>query len=214
MRVSQIMTSPVVTAACDTTVPEAVRLLREKRIERLPIVDRGRLVGLVTKDRLLRATPSMANSLSLHEIHFVLSRLTLGEIMQTRVFTVMPDTTVENAVRLAQEMRVGCLPVLEEDGEVVGILTTNDFFYLVLNPLLGIGEAGSRVSIRGCSTASHLARALECAAELGLEVLNAAYLPSRRRFARDFVLHVGAGDASRLVDRLRASGLDAQVRER
>jgi acetoin utilization protein AcuB len=213
MRVRQIMTSPVVTVPSSTTVPEAVRLMKEKNIERLPIVDHGRLVGLVTKDRLLRATPSMASSLSLHEIHYLIAKLTLGEIMQTDVFTVMPDTTVENAVRLAQEMHVGCLPVVE-DGNVVGILTTNDFFYVVLNPLLGIGEAGSRVSVTGCTTPSQLATALECAGELGLQVLNAAYLPSRRGGERAFIVHVDADDAAGLVERMRARGLDAEVRSR
>src|SRR5512134_2408017 len=133
MRVRNIMSSPVVSVQSDMPVLEAAKMMKEKRIERLPVVDGSKLMGIVTKDRVLRASPSMATSLSLHEIHYLFAKLTVREIMQKEVVTVNPDSTVENAVRLAQERRVGCLPVIE-DGKVIGILTTNDFFYLVLNP--------------------------------------------------------------------------------
>src|SRR5512135_1949042 len=128
MLIRNIMASPVVTAPSDLPVLEAAKFMKEKKIERLPVVDDGKLVGIVTKDRVLRASPSMASSLSLHEIHYLFAKLTVKEIMQKDVVTVSPETTVENAVRLAQEKRVGCLPVVEGN-QVVGILTTDDFFY-------------------------------------------------------------------------------------
>lgn len=213
MRVRHIMTSPVVTISTDTPVLETANLMKEKSIERLPVVDDGKLKGIVTKDRVLRASPSMATSLSLHEIHYLFAKLTVGEIMQRDVVTVSPDTTVENAVRLAQEKRVGCLPVVE-DGRVVGIITTNDFFYLVLNPLLGIGESGSRVIVRHCTTSDRMVAALECVTELGHQVLNAAYLPSRRGGERDFLIHIEAERATPLVSRMKERGLEAEERER
>lgn len=213
MRVRHIMTSPVITISSDTPVLETAKLMKEKRIERLPVVDGGKLLGIVTKDRVLRASPSMATSLSLHEIHYLFAKLTVKEIMQRDVVTVTPDTTVENSVRLAQEKGVGCLPVIE-DGKVVGILTTNDFFYLVLNPVLGIGESGSRVIVRHCATAAMMVKALECVGELGYTVLNAAYLPSRRGGERDFMIHIEAEDASKLVVCMKERGLDAEERQR
>ncbi len=213
MRVRHIMTSPVITVPSDTPVLEAAKIMKEHRIERLPVVDDGKIVGIVTKDRVLRASPSMATSLSLHEIHYLFAKLTVKEIMQRNVVTVSPDTTVENAVRLAQEKRVGCLPVVE-DGQVVGILTTNDFFYLVLNPLLGIGEKGSRVIVRHCDTPDQMVKALQCVKDMGHEVLNAAYLRSRRGGERDFLIHIDADDASKLVECMKQQGLDAEERER
>ncbi len=213
MRVRNIMTSPVLSVSADMPVLEAAKLMKEKRIERLPVVDGGRLLGIVTKDRVLRASPSMATSLSLHEIHYLFAKLTVKEIMQKDVVTVSPETTVENAVRLAQEKRVGCLPVVENNN-VVGILTTNDFFYLVLNPLLGIGEKGARVSVHHCNSPAHLVQALQCVADQKHEIVNAAYLPSRRGNEKDFVLHIDAEDASQLVACMRERGLEAEQRER
>lgn len=213
MRVRNIMTSPVATVPGDMPVLEAAKLMKEKKIERLPVVEGGKLVGIVTKDRVLRSSPSMATSLGLHEIHYLFARLTVKEIMQTEVVTVSPDSTVENAVSLAQEKRVGCLPVVE-DGHLVGILTTNDFFYLVLNPVLGIGEKGARIAVRHCATPSRMVDAFQCVADVGMEVLNAAYLPSRRGEQKDLLLHVSAEDTSRLVACMREKGLEAEERQR
>jgi acetoin utilization protein AcuB len=213
MRVRHIMTSPVVTIASETPVLDAAKLMKDRKIERLPVVDGGKLVGIITKDRVLRASPSMATSLSLHEIHYLFAKLLVKEIMQRDVVTVAPEMTVERAVRLAQERRVGCLPVVE-DGRVVGILTTNDFFFLVLNPVLGIGEAGSRVIIRHCATPAKMVAALECVGELGHTVLNAAYLPSRRGDERDFLIHIESEDAAKLVACMKERGLEAEERQR
>jgi len=213
MRVEHIMSSPVITVTGDTPVLEAANLMKERRIERLPVLDGTRLVGIVTKDRVLRASPSAATSLSLHEIHYLFAKLTVREIMESDPVTVAPSTTVEEAVRLAQQKRVGCLPVLD-GGKVVGILTTNDFFYLVLNPLLGIGQGGSRAIVRHASTPARMVTALECVGELGMTVLNAAYLPSRRGDERDFLIHVDAESAAPLVARMKERGLEAEERQR
>jgi acetoin utilization protein AcuB len=213
MRVRHIMSSPVITIPSDTPVLEAAKIMKERRIERLPVVDDGKLQGIVTKDRVLRSSPSMATSLSLHEIHYLYAKLTVKEIMQKEVVTVNPDVTVENAVRLAQEKRVGCLPVVE-DNRVVGLLTTNDFFYLVLNPLLGIGEKGSRISVRHCSSPSQMVQAFQCVADMGIEIMNAAYLPSRRGNERDLMIHLNTEDAKAIVECMKSRGLEAEERVR
>jgi acetoin utilization protein AcuB len=187
--------------------------MSEKKIERLPVVDDDVLRGIVTKDRLLRCSPSGATSLSLHEIHYLFAKLTVGEIMEKNLVTVTPDTTVENAVRLAQEKGVGCLPVVEQ-GRITGIVTTNDFFYFILNPLLGIGEQGSRVLLRKCTNSRAMAEALTCIADLSYDVLNAAYLPTRRGDERDFVVHVRQADVTRLVECMREKGIEAEERQR
>lgn len=213
MLVRHIMTSPVYTISPDTPVLEAAALMKEKKIERLPVVKDGTLVGIVTKDRVLRAAPSSATSLSVHELNYLYSKLSVGEIMQKKVTTVSPDATVEAAVRLAQENRVGSLPVVE-NGKVVGILTTNDFFYLVLNPVLGIGQGGSRISVRRCQNAQEIADAMACIIEMGFTVTNAAYLPSRRGDEKDLLIHLAEDNPKPLVECMNKRGLSADSRER
>lgn len=212
MLVRHIMSTPVISMPSNTPVLEAAKLMREKRIERLPVVDGGALVGLVTKDRVLRASPSMATSLSLHEINYLFAKLTLNDIMQRDVVTVSADTPVVDAVRLAQSKRVGCLPVVE-GGQLVGIVTTNDFFYLVLNPLLGLDERGATVRIRRCATVTQMLTALQCVADENLEVVNAACLPSRRGGENEFVLRLNSSSPA-LISRMRERCLEAEEQEK
>lgn len=214
MRVKHIMSTPVVTITSDTPVLEAAKLMKERKIERLPVVDKGKLKGIVTKDRVLHSSPSMATSLSIGEIHYLFAKLTVNDIMQKNVATVSPETTIENAVRLAQERHVGALPVLE-DGKVVGIVTTNDFFYMILNPLLGIGEEGSRIIIRHCETTEQIASAFNCVADSGLHILNASYIKSRRGSEKDLIIHVIEEDISKLTGCLQKKSLmEVEPRER
>jgi acetoin utilization protein AcuB len=213
MLARHIMTSPVFTVPPDMPVLEATRLMKEKNISRLPVVDKGKLVGIATKDRLLRAAPSNATSLSLHELHYLYGKLTVAEIMQRKVIVVSPDDTMEACVRLAQDNHVGCLPVIE-DGRVVGILTTNDLFYVVMNPILGIGEGGSRIAVRHCANATEIGKAIQCVVEMGLDLTNAAYMPSRRGDEKDLFLHIAEGNPDKLVECMKAKGLDAEGRAR
>lgn len=214
MRVRHIMSTPVVTVTSDTPVLEAAKLMKERKIERLPVVDKGKLKGIVTKDRVLHSSPSMATSLSIGEIHYLFAKLTVKDIMQKDVATVTPDTTIENAVRLAQDRHVGALPVLE-DGKVVGIVTTNDFFYMILNPILGIGEEGSRLIVRHCESTEQIAAAFQCVADNGFHIINASYIRSRRGSEKDLIIHVSEEDTTRLAQCMRDNcQLDAEPRER
>jgi len=104
-------------------------------------------VGMVSRERIVRAGPSPATSLSVWEINYLLAKMTVKEIMSKEVVTITPETTVETAVALAQAKNVGALPVVDGH-KLVGIVTTNDFFYKILNPMLGVGRPGTRVVVQ------------------------------------------------------------------
>ena len=126
------MTSPCVTAPADMTLPEAHKVMKDKRIRRLPIVDaRGRLLGIVTRGDIRGAEPSEATSLSIFEIHYLLSRLTLERIMTKDPVTVNSDTTIGAAAQIMLQKKVAGLPVVD-DGRVIGIITESDIFRMVV----------------------------------------------------------------------------------
>src|SRR5690554_5892888 len=118
MLVKDIMTPNPITATPETTHKQASELMREHHIHHLPIVDkRGKLVGIVVESDLYQAQPSPATTLSIYEIHSLLSRLELKQIMRRPVYTTSPGCPLEEAARLMQAQRIGCLPVL--DGEAL-----------------------------------------------------------------------------------------------
>jgi acetoin utilization protein AcuB len=126
------MTPEPICAAPDMTLPEAHKLLADHHIRRLPVVDQqGRLVGIVTRGDIRGAEPSGATSLSIFELNYLLSRLTLDRIMTKDPVFITPDTTIGDAARLMLDKKIAGLPVVNA-GRVVGILTESDIFRLVV----------------------------------------------------------------------------------
>jgi acetoin utilization protein AcuB len=147
MRIRDMMTKNPVTVESDTLVLDAQKIMRENNIRRLPVVDKGKLKGIITKHDLLEAAPSPATSLSIHELNYLLSKMKVKEIMKKDPVTVPPDMPFEEALRLGQEKKVGSFPVVE-NGKLVGIATESDLVRF-LTRALGIKEEGSRITIEG-----------------------------------------------------------------
>jgi acetoin utilization protein AcuB len=147
MRIKDIMTKNPITVESDTLVLEAQKMMREHNIRRLPIVDKGKLTGIVTQHDLLAASPSPATSLSVYELNYLLSKMKVKDIMKKNPVTVGPDTPFEEALRIGQDKKIGSFPVVE-NGKLVGITTESDIVR-VLTRALGIREEGSRVTIEG-----------------------------------------------------------------
>jgi acetoin utilization protein AcuB len=141
------MTRNPVTVDSETLVLDAQKIMRENNIRRLPIVDKGKLVGMVTKHDLLEASPSPATSLSVFELNYLLAKMKVKEIMKKNPVTIAPDTPFEEALRLGQEKKIGSFPVVEK-GKLVGITTESDIIRFVTR-VLGIREEGSRITIEG-----------------------------------------------------------------
>ena len=147
MRIRDVMTKNPITVDSETLVLDAQKIMQENSIRRLPVVDKGKLVGIVTKHDLLQASPSPATSLSIHELNYLLARMKVKEIMKKNPMTLSPDTPFEEALKMGQDKKIGSFPVVE-NGKLVGIATESDIVRF-LTHALGIREEGSRVTIEG-----------------------------------------------------------------
>jgi len=213
MFMSDVMTCNVITIPSSTSLAEARRTMDAHRVRRLPVVDRGVLVGIVTRDALDRAGPSQLTSLNIHDITRLLNKTTVKGVMVKDLVTVSPDATVEEAVTLAQEKKVGALLVVDS-GRLVGIATTNDFFYKMLNPILGIDKPGSRLVVRNCEGAADVEKVVAAINKLGLDVITMFMLPIPEREANSFVVHLGSDDPTNLIAELRLLGFTVERRAR
>jgi len=147
MRIRDVMTKNPITVDSESLVLDAQRIMRENNIRRLPVVDKGNLVGIVTQHDLLQASPSPATSLSIHELNYLLAKMKVKEIMKKNPITLTPDTPFEEALKMGQDKKIGSFPVVE-NGKLVGIATESDIVRF-LTRALGIREEGSRVTIEG-----------------------------------------------------------------
>jgi acetoin utilization protein AcuB len=210
MLVKDIMTHNVITVTSDTYVLDAERIMEFHKIGRLPVVDKGKLAGIITKDDVLKAGPSSTTPYNQRQLFYLMSKLTVKEIMKTKVITVPPDTTIEKAVAIAQKNRVGNLPVVEGD-RVVGILTTNDVFYKILNPLLGIGQEGKRIMVRGAGAREESRKVLDAVIRAGLTLKTFWIPPDQEK--ENLVLHLEAEDLTALLAELKEMGYEVEMRE-
>ncbi|MGA7677052.1 MAG: CBS domain-containing protein [Dehalococcoidia bacterium] len=213
MIVADVMTTNVVSIPSNTSLAEARRIMDAHRIRRLPVIDRGKLMGIVTRDALDKAGPSRLTTFSMHELSYLLSKITVKEVMRHEVVTVSPSMTVEEAVSLAQSKHVGALVVMEGE-QVVGICTTNDFFYRILNPILGIGLPGSRIVVRNCHKGQDIEKIVATVNKLNVGITNLFLINFPEARKHDLVLHLDTPDSSKIIAQIKKLGCLVEERMR
>jgi acetoin utilization protein AcuB len=140
------MTRDPITVSPDLPIADALEEMRQKNVRRFPVLDKkGKLIGIVTQDDLLYAAPSSVTSLNVWEVNYLLSKVTVKEVMTKDVITVYEDCPIEDAASMMREHKIGGLPVVCE-GELVGIITESDLFNVFLE-LFEAKEKGVRLSV-------------------------------------------------------------------
>lgn len=142
MLIREWMTKDVITVTPDTSMMKASKILKENRIRRLPVVDaEGRLIGIVSDRDIKEASPSKATTLDMHELYYLLSEIKVKDIMTRDPFTVRADDTVETVALNMIEKRIGGLPVIDDGGKLVGIISDSDVFKVLIT-ITGVRHGG------------------------------------------------------------------------
>ncbi len=145
MIIERRMTRNPVTVTPDMSVAEANAIMKREKVHRLPVLDKEhRLIGIISEKDILYASPSPVSTLSIHEMAYLLSQLTVKKLMTHDVISITKDTTVEEAARLMVDQDLSALPVVE-DGYLVGIVSKTDLFKVLLE-LFGARHYGIRMS--------------------------------------------------------------------
>ncbi|WP_297216352.1 CBS and ACT domain-containing protein [uncultured Desulfovibrio sp.] len=134
MSVKHWMTNDVITVKADTSLLKCRSLMKEKNIRRVPVVDDdNHVIGIISDRDVKGASPSKATALEVHEMQYLLAEIKAKDIMTPSPVTVKPDTTVENAAVLMVDRKIGGLPVVNDDGRLVGIITDQDIFKVLID---------------------------------------------------------------------------------
>ncbi len=165
MFVGERMSYPVVSVNPGMPINEALTLMRKERIRRTPVIKDGQLVGIVSDKDLLNASPSPATSLSIWEMNYLLSKITVRDVMTKDVQTVTHDTPIEDAARIMADNKIGGLPVVKDD-KVVGIITETDLFKIFLE-MMGAREQGVRCTVIVQNQPGELAKITQALTSIG-----------------------------------------------
>jgi len=212
MYIKDWMSSEVVTVAPDDPVTVAVKLMREKGIRHLPVVEKGALVGILS-DRVIKDyLPSEATTLDIFELHYLLGQVKVAKIMRTPVFSATPDTPVEEAALLLHDHQISCLPVVEA-GKVIGIITDKDM-YAALIHITGVKQDGHRICLVLEDKAGSIREAGDIVRKhgFGLESIlsSHAFTPAGQRMV--VIRTRGRGDLTALREELQARYSGADIR--
>jgi acetoin utilization protein AcuB len=203
MLVRSRMTADVITASPNTTLADALSVTRGSRIRHLPIVEDGRLVGLVT-DRDLRLAMPPVWAAQHDELQALLHTKTVGEVMVTELISVEPDTPVEDAAALLHTHRIGCVPVLQ-DGTLVGILTETDLLRAFVE-LFGAHARSTRIEVRMPHRPGELARVMR---EIGIEKrvnITGMVVPPIAGEKAVAIMHIQTPEPEAVIESLRNMG--------
>jgi acetoin utilization protein AcuB len=206
MFVAQWMTPAPQSVSSKTPVMEAMQLLRRGGYRRLPVVEGGKVVGIVTDRDLKEANPPKADTLSVYELNYRLSKLTVREVMTAPVVTVSPEDPVEQASLLMEAHNISGLPVVEA-GQLKGMLTISDMLRAFVE-MLGLRDGGTRVTVRLPDEPGVLARAASAAAPSNIIAVVTAGIHAGKE--RDLVLRVVGEGAEAFPERLREAGLEVR----
>ncbi|ANA40072.1 MULTISPECIES: CBS domain-containing protein [Geobacter] len=125
-KVGTWMTKNPVTIEKDATVIEAIHLMKEKNIRRVPVMDKETIVGILTEKMVADFRPSKATSLDTWEVHYILSKTPVTEAMNPKPYKVKPDTDLTAAAQLLHDRKLNGVLVVDDDDRLVGILTVTN----------------------------------------------------------------------------------------
>ncbi|MCR4953504.1 MAG: CBS and ACT domain-containing protein [Treponema sp.] len=205
MIIRDVMTKNPICVTEATSVTEAKRIMTENKISKLPVLNSSKkLVGIITKNDIVKVSPSEATTLDMYEISSLLNKLTCQKFMTKKVVTVGEDEIVEQAARIMDDNNIGCLPVVKDD-IVVGIVTESDLFELFVQ-MFGARESGVRANVVFEDKPGILAKVMSAFAEKNGNIISVVTRESKDAGKRRVTIKVDGVDLGTVKQILEASG--------
>ena len=207
MFVAKRMTPNPTTIESTTTIADASELMRKRKFRRLPVVDNGRLVGIVTDRDLRTVAPSPATTLSIFELNYLLAKMQVKDIMHKDVITITVDATIEEAALIMSTRHIGGLVVVGENGSVVGVITETDIFNSFVE-IMGLKEGKIRFTFKVSNQVGVLHDISGVFKDLGINISSLATYPVED--GAEMVIRFNAQDTVELEKRLTEIGYPPQ----
>ncbi len=213
MYVSDWMTKKVFTLEPDDYLSDVLSLIKEKKVKHVPVVKASKLKGLISDRDIKEYSPSKATSLDIYELHYLLAKTRIKNIMRTKVITTTPDTPVEEAAMVMLDENIGCLPVLD-NGNLVGIISDKDIFHALVD-ITGVRHGGNRI----CVTIEDRAGSIREVADIirkhnfRLQGILTSYEGIKEGYRRVVIRTQGKGDFNRLRAEIEGAFGTCQIKK-
>jgi acetoin utilization protein AcuB len=208
------MTRKLVTLSPEASVAEALTLCRERRIRHIPILEEGRLVGIVSDRDLRDASPALGDA----QRASALQEIRVEDVMTREVSTADPQDSIENLAQEMYELKIGSLPVVAEgpmvdeglavdEEELLGIVTSSDVMRALVT-LAGLPEPGCRIEVRAPNREGILAEVAGKIQDFEVDIFSVLSDPDRRSGNRTMVFQLEITDPSSVMQGLKTAGYE------
>ena len=206
MYVKNEMTANPITINADDVISKAADIMSENNLHRLPVMENGKLVGLVTKGLITSKGVGGATSLSVFELNYLLNRTSVKTVMikLKDLVTISSNKLLEEAASLMLAHDIGCLPVVD-DGELVGILTQNDLFKAFLDILVW-QRKGSRIEVNVPDTLGILGEISKIFVDNNANITNFTVYRNNDDSTADLILRTTLTETDELEKELNQNG--------
>ena len=207
MLVSKRMPTDLITIKKEDTLRHTADLLRENSVRSLPVVDGKKVVGIVSDRDVRQAWASSVTSLEVSELHYLLEKVKVDEIMSKNVITVSPETTIEETAQIIHDKKIHSLPVVDSGGALVGIITETDILEVLLE-VMGVGEESSRIELVLDDTPGQLAEATQVIKGHNVNIISVVTAKGSSPGKRSCVLRLKTTELEEIKKDLADHGLE------
>ena len=211
MKVKDRMARNVKTVELESSVTEAFHIMKENKIRRLPVMEKGKVVGIITLSDLNQAAPSSATSLSMHEINYLLMKTKIKDILpkKQKIVTIGPNNYIETAAKLMRMNTVSGLPVIDETDKLVGIVTETDIFDAFID-ILGVKTTHSRIDFYTAERQGTLAEITGMIAAKGKNIINTVVYYDEKKGMYRLIFRLEEQDVQDVVSELEHRGYEVE----
>jgi acetoin utilization protein AcuB len=213
MYVSDWMTKKVIILYPDDYLSDAISMMKEHGVKHLPILKNDKLKGIISDRDIKEYSPSKATTLDIYELHYLLAKTRVKDVMKTKLFTTTPDAAVEEAAMTMLDRSVGCLPVLDQ-GRLVGIISDKDIFRALVD-ITGVRHGGHRI----CVTIEDRPGSIKEVADIirnhnfRLQGILTSYEGVKEGYRRVVIRTKGKGDFNSLKEEIEGVFKSCQIRK-
>jgi len=207
MRIKERMNSEVTTISRNDTLETAMKIMRDKGIRHLPVADGGKLTGMLSLSDVRRAMPSQVSTLGVHEATYLFDRVKVKDALppQQKLVTVNSEDFIEEAALLMRAYKIGSLPVVDDSGALVGIVTESNIFDAFVE-LLGVRSSGSRLALEVGDKPGILAEITDIIQKFNTSITRIAMFPPTDGKLNEAIIRLDTGDIDPIVEMLRLHG--------
>jgi acetoin utilization protein AcuB len=208
MKVKHWMTKDPITVSPETLAVEAQKIMKENRIRRLPVVEKGKLAGMVTFRNLIEAAPSSGSSLSIHELNYLIMKIKVKDLMKKNVITVSPEDTVIDTIVRGVDKGIGGFPVVDEQGRLVGIITETQIARAMIH-LFGTETRKEIICLENVDLQpGTFGKIVTLVEKLGINIISMFSLPRRTTNLMRVYVRIKSGQREEATQELKKAGYE------